>query len=72
MGLALILFPIIMILIIAYYLFSIKVVQVHMVPHSHDDLGWLKTPKEYYYGEAYKVRNACVRDVITSVYENLV
>ena len=43
-----------------------------MVPHSHDDLGWLKTPKEYYYGEAQNVRNACVRDVITSVYENLI
>ena len=23
---------------------------VHLIPHTHDDVGWLKTPDEYFVG----------------------
>jgi hypothetical protein len=26
-------------------------ITVHVCPHSHDDVGWLKTVDEYFYGE---------------------
>ena len=26
-------------------------ITVHVCPHSHDDVGWLKTVDQYFYGE---------------------
>ena len=27
-----------------------EVLNVHLIPHTHDDVGWLKSLDEYYYG----------------------
>ncbi|PSN38683.1 hypothetical protein C0J52_08901 [Blattella germanica] len=44
---------------------------VHLIPHSHDDVGWLKTVDQYYYGEKSNIRNACVQCIIDTVIQSL-
>lgn len=41
--------------------------QVHLVAHTHDDVGWLKTVDEYYYGLNNTIYTAGVQYILDSV-----
>lgn len=47
-------------------------INVHLVPHSHDDAGWLKTVDQYYYGARQEIQRASVQYTIESVVKELV
>jgi len=41
-----------------------RVLNVHIVPHTHDDVGWLKTIDQYYYGSNNTIQHAAVRFIL--------
>jgi hypothetical protein len=45
---------------------------VHVVPHSHDDVGWLKTVDEYFSGTKYDIQRANVELIIDNVMRELI
>ncbi|KAK9104022.1 hypothetical protein Scep_020866 [Stephania cephalantha] len=46
-------------------------INVHLVPHTHDDVGWLKTVDQYYVGSNNSIQGACVQNVLDSVVQAL-
>ncbi|DBB01101.1 hypothetical protein WJX77_006941 [Trebouxia sp. C0004] len=44
---------------------------VHLVPHTHDDSGWLKTMDQYYYGSNNKIQLAAVQYILDTVVQAL-
>uniref|UniRef100_A0A4W4H8V2 Alpha-mannosidase n=1 Tax=Electrophorus electricus TaxID=8005 RepID=A0A4W4H8V2_ELEEL len=44
-----------------------KMLNVHLVPHTHDDVGWLKTVDQYYYGGRNDIQHAGVQYILDSV-----
>ncbi|KAL9458064.1 hypothetical protein AB3S75_007006 [Citrus x aurantiifolia] len=44
---------------------------VHLVAHTHDDVGWLKTVDQYYVGSNNSIQGACVQNVLDSVIPEL-
>ncbi|XP_019848841.1 PREDICTED: lysosomal alpha-mannosidase-like [Amphimedon queenslandica] len=41
-----------------------EVLNVHLIPHTHDDVGWLKSLDEYYYGAINYVQDASVENIL--------
>ncbi|XP_033249545.1 lysosomal alpha-mannosidase isoform X1 [Drosophila miranda] len=48
-----------------------NIINVHLVPHSHDDVGWLKTVDQYYYGSKNNIQHAGVQYILDTVVEEL-
>jgi len=48
-----------------------NVLNIHVVPHTHDDVGWLKTVDQYYNGWNDTIQVVSVREILTSVVEAL-
>ena len=44
---------------------------VHLIPHSHDDVGWLKTVDQYFLGSEEGIQEAGVQYIIDSVVKEL-
>ncbi|XP_012160548.1 lysosomal alpha-mannosidase isoform X1 [Ceratitis capitata] len=48
-----------------------NMLNVHLVPHTHDDVGWLKTVDQYYYGSQTLIQKAGVQYILDSVVQEL-
>jgi len=48
-----------------------KTLNVHIVPHTHDDVGWLKTVDQYFYGLNNTIQQAHVALILDNVLNEL-
>ncbi|XP_008314774.2 lysosomal alpha-mannosidase [Cynoglossus semilaevis] len=48
-----------------------NMLNVHLVPHTHDDVGWLKTVDQYFYGARNDIQHAGVQYILDSVVDQL-
>uniref|UniRef100_A0A672K5A4 Alpha-mannosidase n=1 Tax=Sinocyclocheilus grahami TaxID=75366 RepID=A0A672K5A4_SINGR len=48
-----------------------SMLNVHLVPHTHDDVGWLKTVDQYYHGDRNNIQHAGVQYILDSVIDQL-
>ena len=48
-----------------------KVKFVHVMPHSHTDLGWLSTVQDYFDGNNMGFYQGSVDEILTSTIEQL-
>lgn len=53
-----------------YYNKSMKL-DIHLIPHTHNDLGWVKTVDEYFYGTFSNITYAGVEYILDSVVAQL-
>ncbi|KAJ6668062.1 hypothetical protein lerEdw1_016383 [Lerista edwardsae] len=44
---------------------------IHLIPHTHNDLGWLKTVDQYFFGVRNDIQHASVRYILDSVIPHL-
>ena len=55
----------------ALQLATADVLNVHIVPHTHDDVGWLKTVDQYYSGTQRFIDPAGVKYILDTVVQEL-
>ncbi|KAK1342618.1 hypothetical protein QTO34_015384 [Cnephaeus nilssonii] len=48
-----------------------NMLNVHLVAHTHDDVGWLKTVDQYFYGIHNRIQHAGVQYILDSVISSL-
>ncbi|KAL7448320.1 hypothetical protein ACHAWC_000527, partial [Mediolabrus comicus] len=48
-----------------------RTLNVHIVPHTHDDVGWLKTVDQYFYGLNNTIQQAHVSLILDNVLSEL-
>lgn len=48
-----------------------NMLNVHLVPHTHNDVGWLKNVDQYFYGDRNDIQHAGVQYILDSVVDQL-